>query len=93
MPGVSLFLVLATASSSWSRARGSISPRFERTDGTEKPYVIGGPDHEVRIDTDRLLFVNVVQPGPGGASTEISFNKDELFETTAWKRAGWIPKP
>ena len=66
--------------------------REDRWDG-KAADVIGGPDHEVWIDKDRLLFLKVVQPGPGGASTEISFNKDELFETTAWKRAGWIPKP
>ena len=65
--------------------------REDRSDG-KAAYVIGGPDHEVWIDKDRLLFLKVVQLGAGGAATEISFNKDELFET-AWKRAGWIPKP
>lgn len=92
-------------------------------------YVIGAPDHEVWIEKDRLLFLKVVEPGQGGAPTEISFNQyvklgggwigteviflrngkeffrevyrdwkinpavtDELFETTAWKRAAWIPK-
>ena len=65
--------------------------REDRWDG-KAAYVIGGPDHEVWIDKDRLLFLKVVQLGAGGAATEISFNKDELFET-AWKRAGWIPKP
>ncbi len=93
-------------------------------------YVVGAPDREFWIEKDRLLFLKVVEPGQGGATTEISFNKylrlgngwigteviflrngkeffrevyrdwkinpavtDELFQTTAWKRAAWIPKP
>ena len=65
--------------------------REDRWDG-KAAYVIGGPDHEVWIYKDRLLFLKVVQTGPGGAATEISFNTDELFETTGWKRARLDPQ-
>lgn len=92
-------------------------------------YVIGGGGRELWIEKDRLLFLKVIQPGPGGASTDISFNKyvqlgggwigtevlflrngkeffrevyrdwkinpavtDDLFQTSPWQRAAWIPK-
>jgi hypothetical protein len=93
-------------------------------------YVIGGDGRELWIEKDRLLFLKVIQPGPGNTSTDISFNKyvklgggwigtevlflrngkeffrevyrdwkinpaitDDLFQTSPWRRAAWIPKP
>ncbi len=98
--------------------------------GGKAAYVIGGGGRELWIEKDRLLFLKVIQPGLGGTSTDISFNKyvklgggwigtevlflrndkeffrevyrdwrvnpqvtDELFQTSPWRRAAWIPKP
>ncbi len=43
--------------------------------GGKAAYVIGGGGHELWIEKDRLIFLKVIQPGPGGTSTDISFNK------------------
>lgn len=37
--------------------------------------LIGDGGREIWIEKDRWLFLKVIQPGPGGTSTAISFNK------------------
>jgi hypothetical protein len=93
-------------------------------------WVIGAPGAELWVEKDRLILLRVVEPGQGGSTSDISFDKVvklgqgwigteviflrdgklffheiyrdwkinpavtmALFDTPAWKRAAWIPKP
>lgn len=60
------------------------APAQEETWQGKAAYVLGTGAHRIWIEKDRLLFLKVVEPGPNGTSTEISFNKYEKLG------GGWI---